>query len=205
MLWAMAFIFEFLIGGVTGIFLGASGNDIFLHDTYFVLAHFHYTFYPIAIIGTYAGFTFWFPKMFGKMMNDTLGKLHFWLTIIPFNMIFLPLFVLGAAGQHRRIYDFTNYPELAMPWQQDLRVLATVSLCVMLGAQLIFFYNAITSWISGPPAGKNPWNSNTLEWTAASPPPHGNWPEGLPTCYRGPYEYSHPEREEDFWPQNEPA
>jgi cytochrome c oxidase subunit 1 len=205
MLWAMAFIFEFLIGGITGIFLGASGNDIYLHDTYFVLAHFHYTFYPIAIIGTFAGFTFWFPKMFGKMMNETLGKLHFWLTIIPFNLIFLPLFVLGAAGQHRRIFDYTNFPELSLPWMQDLRVLATVSLCVMIGAQVLFFYNVITSWMSGPTAGKNPWKSNTLEWTTASPPPHGNWPEGLPTCYRGPYEYSHPDREEDYWPQNEPA
>jgi cytochrome c oxidase subunit 1 len=205
MLWAMAFIFEFLIGGITGIFLGASGNDIYMHDTYFVLAHFHYTFYPIAIIGTYAGFTFWFPKMFGKMLNEGLGKLHFWLTIIPFNLIFLPLFVLGAAGQHRRIFDYTNFPELSLPWMQDLRVLATVSLCVMLGAQLIFFYNIITAWMSGPPAGKNPWKSNTLEWTTASPPPHGNWPEGLPNCYRGPYEYSHPDREEDYWPQNEPA
>ena len=205
MLWALSFIFEFLIGGITGIFLGASGNDIFLHDTYFVLAHFHYTFYPIAIIGTYAGFTFWFPKMFGRMMNDRLGKLHFWLTIIPFNLIFLPLFVLGTAGQHRRIFDYTNFPDLALPWMQDLRVLATVSLCVMLGAQLIFFYNVFTSWRSGPAAGKNPWNSNTLEWTATSPPPHGNWPEGLPTCYRGPYEYSVEGRDSDFWPQNEPA
>jgi cytochrome c oxidase subunit 1 len=205
MLWALSFIFEFLIGGITGIFLGASGNDIFLHDTYFVLAHFHYTFYPIAIIGTYAGFTFWFPKMFGRMMNDSLGKLHFWLTIIPFNLIFLPLFVLGTAGQHRRIFDYTNFPDLALPWMQDLRVLATVSLCVMLGAQLIFFYNVFTSWRSGPPAGKNPWNSNTLDWTTTSPPPHGNWPEGLPTCYRGPYEYSVEGRELDYWPQNEPA
>jgi cytochrome c oxidase subunit 1 len=205
MLWALAFLFEFLIGGVTGIFLGASGADIYFHDTYFVLAHFHYTFFPIAIIGTYAGFTFWFPKMFGRMMNDTLGKLHFWLTIIPFNLIFLPLFVLGASGQHRRIFDYTNYPELSQPWQQDLRVLATVSLCVMLGAQLIFFYNVITSWISGPKASKNPWRSGTLEWTAESPPPHGNWPEGLPTVHRGPYEYSHPDHDEDFWPQNQPA
>lgn len=205
MLWALAFIFEFLIGGITGIFLGASGNDIFMHDTYFVLAHFHYTFYPIAIIGTYAGFTYWFPKMFGKMMNDSLGKLHFWLTIIPFNLIFLPLFVLGAAGQHRRIYDYQNFPELALPWMQDMRQLATISLVVMLGAQLIFFYNVIKSWTSGPAAGKNPWKANTLEWTTTSPAPHGNWPEGLPTVYRGPYEYSHPDREEDYWPQNEPA
>jgi cytochrome c oxidase subunit I len=206
MLWALAFIFEFLIGGITGIFLGASGNDIYMHDTYFVLAHFHYTFYPIAIIGTYAGFTFWFPKMFGKMMNESLGKLHFWLTIIPFNVIFLPLFVLGAAGQHRRIYDYRNFPELSEPWMQDLRVLATTALLVMLGAQLIFFYNVIMSWRSGPKASKNPWNSSTLEWTTDSPPPHGNWPGGLPTVYRGPYEYSHPDRtESDFWPQDEPA
>ena len=113
--------------------------------------------------------------------------------------------MLGASGQHRRIYDFTNYPDLAQPWQQDLRVLATVSLCVMLGAQLIFFYNVIKSWMSGPKAGENPWQSSTLEWTATSPPPHGNWPEGLPTVYRGPYEYSHPDHDKDYWPQNEPA
>jgi cytochrome c oxidase subunit 1 len=203
MLWALAFIGEFLIGGVTGIFLGASGADIYFLDTYFVLAHFHYTFYPIAIIGTFAGFTFWFPKMFGKMMNDTLGKIHFWGTIIPFNFIFIPLFILGAAGQHRRIFDFRGFPELVQ--YQDLRVLATVSLLVMLVFQLVFFYNCIVSWLSGEEAGKNPWNSNTLEWTTPSPPGHGNWPvEELPTVYRGPYEYSHPDREEDYWPQNLP-
>jgi cytochrome c oxidase subunit 1 len=203
MLWALAFIGEFLIGGVTGIFLGASGADIYFHDTYFVLAHFHYTFYPIAIIGTFAGFTFWFPKMFGKMMNDTLGKIHFWGTIIPFNFIFIPLFILGAAGQHRRIFDYRGYPELVQ--YQDIRVLATVSLLVMLGFQLVFFYNCIVSWLSGEEAGNNPWDSNTLEWTTPSPPGHGNWPpEELPTVYRGPYEYSHPDREEDYWPQNLP-
>ena len=93
MLWALGFIASFLLGGVTGIFLGASGSDIYLHDTYFVLAHFHYPFYPVAIIGTFAGVTFWFPKMFGRMMNETLGKLHFWITIISFNAIFIPLFI----------------------------------------------------------------------------------------------------------------
>jgi len=202
MLWALAFIAEFLIGGVTGIFLGASGADIFFHDTYFVLAHFHYTFYPIAIIGTFAGFTFWFPKMFGKMMNETLGKIHFWGTIIPFNLIFIPLFFLGAAGQHRRIYDYTNFPELAQ--YQDIRVLATVALLVMLGFQLVFFYNCIVSWISGEKADPNPWKSNTLEWTTDSTPPgHGNWKE-LPTVYRGPYEYGTPGRDDDYWPQNQP-
>jgi cytochrome c oxidase subunit 1 len=141
--------------------------------------------------------------MFGKMMNDTLGKIHFWGTIIPFNLIFIPLFILGAAGQHRRIFDYRGFPELVQ--YQDLRVLATVSLLVMLGFQLVFFYNCIVSWLSGEEAGKNPWDSNTLEWTTPSPPGHGNWPvEELPTVYRGPYEYSHPDREEDYWPQHLP-
>ena len=204
MLWALSFIAEFLIGGVTGIFLGASGADIYFHDTYFVLAHFHYTFFPIAIIGFYAGITYWFPKMFGKMMNETLGKIHFWGTIIPFNLIFIPLFVLGAAGQHRRIYDYKLFPDLAKPEFQDLRVLATTALLVMLAFQAVFFVNFVWSLWKGRKAGKNPWKSNTLEWTAESPPPHGNWPV-LPTVYRGPYEYGVPGRETDYWPQNEPS
>jgi cytochrome c oxidase subunit 1 len=201
MLWALAFLGEFIIGGVTGIFLGASGADIYMHDTYFVLAHFHYTFFPIAIIGTYAGVTFWFPKMFGRMMSERLGKIHFWGTIIPFNCIFIPLFVLGLGGQHRRIYDYTNFPELAA--MQPVREFATVSLLIMLAFQLVFLWNFFSSMFRGPAAGKNPWKSCTLEWTAASPPPHGNWPEGLPTVYRGAYEYSHPDHHEDYWPQNE--
>ena len=126
MLWSLAFIFEFLIGGITGIFLGASGNDIYMHDTYFVLAHFHYTFYPIAIIGTYAGFTFWFPKMFGKMMNEPLGKLHFWLTIIPFNLIFLPALRSGCGGPaptNLRLHELSGAARC--PGMQDLRQLAT--------------------------------------------------------------------------------
>ncbi|HJO24206.1 MAG: cbb3-type cytochrome c oxidase subunit I [Myxococcota bacterium] len=204
MLWALSFIATFLLGGVTGIFLGASGEDIYMHDTYFVLAHFHYTFYPIAIIGAFTGLTYWFPKMFGRMLNDGLGKIHFWLTIIPFNLTFIPLFILGMAGQQRRIFDYSLFPDLALPWMQDLRVLATVSLWVMLGAQVIFLYNFFVSMRRGEEAGKNPWKANTLEWTAASPPPHGNWPE-LPEVYRGPYEYSVEGREEDYWPQNEPA
>jgi cytochrome c oxidase subunit 1 len=204
MLWALSFIFEFLLGGVTGVVLGASGADIYFHDTYFVLAHFHYTFFPIAIIGVFAGLTHWFPKMFGRMMNDMLGKIHFWGTIIPFNMIFIPLFVLGMAGQHRRIYDYTNFPELATPELQLLRVIATVSMLIMLGFQVVFLYNFFYSMYRGKKAPKNPWNATTLEWTAESPPPHGNWPEGLPDVYRGPYEYSVPGREDDYWPQNEP-
>ncbi len=203
MLWALAFIGSFLIGGVTGIFLGASGADIYLHDTYFVLAHFHYTFYPIAIIGTFAGFIYWFPKMFGKQMNETLGKIHFWLTFIAFNGIFLPLFVTGAFGDNRRIPNHQIYPELNNPLMNSLREVATVFMVIMLLAQVIFLYNVITSLIWGKKAAKNPWQANTLEWTTESPPPHGNWKE-LPTVYRGPYEYSVPGRHEDYWPQNAP-
>ncbi len=202
MLWALSFIATFLIGGVTGIFLGASGADIYLHDTYFVLAHFHYTFFPIAIIGTFAGVTFWFPKMFGRMMNETLGKIHFWGTIIAFNCIFIPLFVLGAAGQHRRIFDYSMFPQLMRPELRHIDQFATVSLLLMLSFQVVFLYNFAHSLFRGPKAPKNPWDSNTLEWTADSPPPHGNWPV-LPTVYRGPYEYSTPGRDKDFWPQDE--
>jgi cytochrome c oxidase subunit 1 len=206
MLWALSFVATFLIGGVTGIFLGASGADIYFHDTYFVLAHFHYTFFPIAIIGFFTGITYWFPKMFGRMMNDTLGKIHFWFTIIPFNLIFIPLFVLGAAGQHRRIYSFENFPELARPELHWMRELATVALVVMLIFQAAFIINFFYSMFFGEKAGKNPWKANTLEWTAPSPPGHGNWPpDKMPTVHRGPYEYSVEGRDEDYWPQDQPA
>src|SRR5690606_28662480 len=205
MLWALSFIAEFLIGGVTGIFLGASGADIYFHDTYFVLAHFHYTFFPIAIIGTFAGLTYWYPKMFGRMLNETLGKIHFWGTVVPFNMIFIPLFILGAAGEHRRIWDFTQFPELAIEPLRRLDQLATISLLVMLGFQSVFLVNFFWSMFRGRKAPKNPWDANTLEWTTESPPPHGNWkPDEMPSVYRGPYEYSVPGREQDYWPQNVP-
>ncbi len=204
MLFAMAFLGEFLIGGVTGIWLGSSGVDVYLHDTYFVLAHFHYTFVPIAVIAVFAAIYYWFPKMFGRMMNDTWGKIHFWGTIIPFNGIFLPLFVLGASGQHRRIYNFQNFPDLASENFQDLRIFATGSLIVLILFQIPFFVNFIVSLKRGEKASRNPWKSNTLEWVAPSPPPHGNFGDELPVVYRGPYEYSVEDREEDYWPQNQP-
>jgi cytochrome c oxidase subunit 1 len=206
MLWALGFVFSFIIGGVTGIFLGASGSDIYLHDTYFVVAHFHYTFFPIAIIGTFAAITYWFPKMFGRYMNETVGKIHFWLTFIAFNGIFIPLFVTGLGGDHRRIYNYNNFPELATPDMQTLRIFATVSLLVLLAAQVLFVVNFLWSIFSGKKAPTNPWNANTLEWTTPqNPPGHGNWtPDTMPVVYRGPYEYSAPGRPSDFWPQNVP-
>jgi cytochrome c oxidase subunit 1 len=204
MLWALAFVAEFMIGGVTGIFLGASGTDIYLHDTYFVIAHFHYTFVPIAIISVFAGVTFWYPKMFGRMLNDTLGKIHFWGTVIAFNVIFIPLFMTGVAGDQRRVYSYAQFAEQARPELQHLRTTSTIALLVMLSFQVIFLINFFWSLRNGKRAGANPWRSTTLEWTVPSPPPHGNFAE-LPTVYRGPYEYGLPGRAEDYWPQNDPS
>jgi len=202
MLFALAFLVEFIVGGVTGIFLGASGTDIFFHDTYFVVAHFHYTFVPIAVIGFFTGIYYWFPKMFGRMMNDTLGKIHFWGTVIPFNFIFIPLFFLGMNGDHRRIYNYQNFPELNTPGLTHLRQLATIALIIMLSFQSVFFYNFFKSMFKGKKAPNNPWKANSLEWATTSPPPHGNF-ETMPEVYRGPYEYAVPGRAQDFWPQNE--
>ncbi len=201
MLWAIAFLVEFLLGGVTGIYLGASGSDIHFHDTYFVVAHFHYTFFPIAIIGMFAGIYHWFPKAFGRHLNEKWGKIHFWGTIIPFNLIFLPLFLLGMAGQHRRIFDYRHFPELAGDDLQNIRILATVATCVMLVFQIPFVVNFFRSMRKGEKAGDNPWKATTLEWSAASPPPHGNW-KTMPTVHRGPYEYGLPEGKEDYLPQH---
>ncbi|MFN0062156.1 MAG: cbb3-type cytochrome c oxidase subunit I [Myxococcaceae bacterium] len=203
MLWALSFVAEFLLGGVTGIYLGASGADIYFHDTYFVVAHFHYTFFPIAFIGAFAALTYWFPKMFGRMLNETLGKIHFWGTIVAFNFIFIPLFLTGAAGDHRRIYDYSHFPQQAKPELQDLRMLATYALLVLIAFQVVFFVNLYWSLRKGKKAPANPWEANTLEWLAPSPPPHGNFAE-MPTVYRGPYEYSVPNRTSDFWPQHVP-
>ena len=156
MLFALSFLAEFLIGGVTGIFLGASGADIYFHDTYFVIAHFHYTFVPIAIIAVFAALYYWYPKMFGRHMSETLGKIHFWGTVIPFNFIFLPLFLLGAAGEHRRVFNPRNFAELASNGLQDLRVIATISLVIMLLFQLPFLFNFVYSMFRGEEGGAQP-------------------------------------------------
>ncbi|OGQ16921.1 MAG: cytochrome c oxidase subunit I [Deltaproteobacteria bacterium RBG_16_71_12] len=203
MLWALSFLAEFLLGGVTGIFLGASGSDIYFHDTYFVIAHFHYTFVPIAVIACFAGFTHWIPKMTGRMMNETIGKLHFWTTIVGFNLVFLPLFITGMWGDHRRIYNYQHFPDLSTQAMQDLRIASTVGLLIMIAAQGFFVWNLVWTWKKGPPAGNNPWRGTTLEWQTTSPPGHGNF-HPMPTVHRGPYEYSVPGAAEDFIPQNQP-
>ncbi len=204
MLWALGFLADFLLGGVTGIYLGSSGTDIYLHDTYFVLAHFHYTFVPIAVIAGFAAVYHWYPKMFGRHMNKTLGHLHFWGTVLPFNGIFIPLFLTGLAGDHRRIYSYALFKELARPELQQLRVFATICTVIMLLFQTPFFINFFYSMFRGAKAADNPWRATTLEWATATPPPHGNFPHEI-AVYRGPYEYSVPGRPVDFWPQHEPA
>jgi cytochrome c oxidase subunit 1 len=204
MLFALGFIVEFLVGGLTGLFLGSSGMDIYFHDNTFVVAHFHYTLMPATFFCGFAGLYYWYPKMYGRMFNETLGKIHFWGTTIFFNGIFFPLFILGIGGQHRKIYDYNNFPELMQPGMQDLRVMATTSLVIMLLFQFVFVINYIGSLYSGETVSNNPWNANSLEWVAPSPPGHGNF-EVFPTVYRGPYEYSRDDMEEDFLPQNVPS
>ncbi len=152
----------------------------------------------------FAGLTFWYPKMFGRMLNETLGKIHFWGTVIAFNVIFMPLFITGAAGDQRRIYNYAQFAEQiaarAAAFAHDFRRLA---LMVMLAFQVFFLFNFFWSLRHGKRAAANPWLSNTLEWTVPSPPPHGNFAE-LPTVYRGPYEYGRPAAQTDYWPQNAP-
>ncbi len=202
MLFAISMLAEFLVGGVTGIFNGSAAADIYLHDTYFVVAHFHYTLFPAAILAMFAGIYYWFPKMFGRKMNEALGKLHFWTTIVSFNVIFLPLFAIGTRGHHRRIYDPTQFDWLK-PFQH-LHVVATIATVVLLLAQIPFIVNFFRSMFAGEVADRNPWKATTLEWTAPSPPGHGNFDRPI-TVYRGPYEYSIPEATDDWLPQDAPA
>ncbi|HEX9779919.1 MAG TPA: cbb3-type cytochrome c oxidase subunit I [bacterium] len=199
MLHALAFVSMFIIGGLTGIFSAASPVDLYLHDTYFIVGHLHYVLFGGSLFGIFAGITFWYPKMFGRMLNERLGKAHFFLTFLFFNAVMFPMFILGVHGMPRRIYDYTQYGFL-----QDVgglnRMMSVSALCLV-GAQALFIANFFWSLWRGRRAGKNPWQATTLEWATASPPPHGNFDEP-PTVYRGPYEYSVPGREEDWWPQD---
>ncbi len=199
MLFALGFLLEFLLGGATGLMLGSPAADIYFHDTYFVVAHFHYTLFPTVIIATFAGIYYWFPKMFGKYMNETLGKIHFAGTILFFNFIFIPQFLMGAQGHHRRIADPTQFDFL-----QDLQHLQIISTSAVIGLlifQIPFVFNLFHSIFKGKAAPENPWNATTLEWNTPSPPPHGNFLTP-PVVYRDPYEYSIPGADSDFLPQH---
>jgi cytochrome c oxidase subunit 1 len=199
MLWALGFLAMFVVGGLTGIFNGSAPADIYLSDTYFVVAHFHYTLFAAVVFGGFAGLTYWFPKMFGRLLNGPLARLHFWLTLVFFNVTFFPLHHVGLAGMMRRIANPLQY-DFLVP-HQWLNQVATVGAMALMAAQLLFVVNVLWSALAGRRAPANPWAANTLEWTAPSPPPPSNWGPTLPTVYRGPYEYSHPEAGEDWLPQ----
>ncbi|MDO8519550.1 MAG: cbb3-type cytochrome c oxidase subunit I [Deltaproteobacteria bacterium] len=203
MLFAVGMLAIFFLGGVTGIINGSTAADVYVHDTYFVVAHFHYTLFPITFLAAFAGIYYWFPKVTGRLMNEGLGKIHFWGTVIGFNLTFLPLFKSGLAGTQRRIFNpafFENLKEV-----QPLQVLATMGLVIMIFSQIPFFLNFIGSFFKGREASRNPWNAATLEWAAPSPPGHGNF-EREPVVHRGPYEYSRPDlRDRDWIGQGEGA
>jgi cytochrome c oxidase subunit I len=209
MLFATAFLPMFGIGGLTGIPLAFNSADLYLHDTYYVIAHFHYIVAPGTIFGLFAGIYYWFPKATGRTMNEFWGKVHFWPTLICMNVIFLPMFLQGMLGMHRRWYDGGQGWTLAgehiwglsgFQWNSPISWAAWI----MGLAQIPFIINFFWSIKHGKKVNDNPWEATTLEWTAPSPPPHGNFVV-TPIAYRGPYEYSLPGRERDFTMQNEPV
>jgi cytochrome c oxidase subunit 1 len=203
MLFAIGFVSLFVTGGLSGIFLAAAPVDIYLHDTYFVIAHFHFVMASAALFAIFAGTYYWFPKMFGRLLNETLGKLHFVLTFLGIYATFFPMHFLGFLGNSRRLYAVNFYPFLKAA--QPIDVFISLSAFVLGAAQLLFIYNFFASLLRGPRADPNPWRATTLEWQAPSPPPHGNWGPTLPTVYRWPYDYSVPGAPEDFIPQTVPA
>jgi cytochrome c oxidase subunit I len=202
MLNAMTFVSMFIIGGLSGIFMASTPVDIYIHDTYFIVAHLHYVLFGGSLFGVFAGITYWYPKMFGRMLNETLGKIHWALTFVFFNLVFFPMHYLGMHGHMRRIYDPTQYDFLKP--LQPLNEFITVSALCLGASQILFMVNFFWSLAAGKRAERNPWRANSLEWVAATPPPHGNFDE-IPTVYHGPYEYSLPGATEDFLPQNVPG
>jgi cytochrome c oxidase subunit I len=202
MLFAIGLVSTFITGGLTGIILGDSALDINIHDTYFVVAHFHIVMGASAIFGMFAGVYHWFPKMYGKMMNKKLGYAHFWLTITGVYGVFFPMHFLGLAGIPRRYYNNTAFP--IFDGLQDINEMISIFAILGAAAQVIFFFNFFYSVFRGPRASQNPWSSNALEWTTPVDATHGNWPGAIPTVYRWAYDYSRPDKEEDFVPQNVP-
>lgn len=199
MLFAVSMIAMFLVGGVTGILNGSAATDIYIHDTYFVVAHFHYTLFPIVFLGAFTGIYHWYPKMFGRMMNEPLGWLHCIGTIVCLNLTFIPQFRLGMMGHHRRIANPNVFEFLQAG--EPLQILSTIGTTGLLLSQIPFVFNFFHSMFRGAPAERNPWEATTLEWNTPSPPGHGNF-ESPPRVYRGPYVYSPPGDGPDYIPQH---
>ncbi len=198
----VGFLSMFVVGGLSGIFMAAVPVDVYFHDTYFIVAHFHYILFGATLFAVFGGIHYWFPKMFGRMMNETVGKIHFALSFIGFNCTFFPMHMLGIAGMPRRYADPYLHPYLEhlLPMNQFM----TCAAILMGFTQFLLLGNFAYSIFFGPKCGRNPWNANSLEWSAPSPPPHGNF-DVPPIVYRGPYEYSSPSNpDSDYWPQTEP-
>jgi len=202
MLFAIGLVSLFITGGLTGIWLGNAALDINLHDSYFVVAHFHLVMGSAAIFGMMSGIYHWFPRMYGRMLNAPLGYIHFWLTLISAYCVFFPMHFMGLAGVPRRYYANTAYDQFDV--FIDMNQFITMAALLGGAAQLIFIYNFFNSIFRGKHAPQNPWRSNTLEWTAPVKHMHGNWPGEIPHVYRWSYDYSKPGAAEDFIPQNVP-
>ena len=204
MLYCLAFLITFLIGGLTGLFLGNVSADVPLSDTYFVVGHFHMVMAVSPVLALYGGLYHWFPSITGRMLDDRLGKIHFWITFVGTYLIYFPMHYVGFLGVPRRYYSneqFDFIPESV----GDLNQFITICALIVGAAQFILLYNFIVSAIRGRNAPKNPWGSCTLEWqTLEAPPGHGNWGDRLPVVYRWPYEYGLPGATDDFVPQNVP-
>ncbi|MBB4800215.1 cytochrome c oxidase subunit 1 [Flavobacterium nitrogenifigens] len=202
MLFSIGMVSTFITGGLTGIILGDSTLDINVHDTYFVIAHFHLVMGISALYGMFAGIYHWFPKMYGRMLNKNLGYIHFWITAVCAYGVFFPMHFIGLAGLPRRYYTNTNFP--LFDDLQNVNVLITTFALVGGAFQLVFLYNFFSSIFYGKKATQNPWKSTTLEWTTPVEHIHGNWPGEIPHVYRWPYDYSNPNHDVDFVPQNVP-